>query len=52
MQLSSIQEYTIDIDCLYEGEDLNLTISRPEFGDLCGDYFNRCIQIMERALND
>ena len=50
--LSSSQEYIIDIDCLYEGEDLMLTISRPEFGDLCGDYFNRCIQIMERALND
>ncbi len=50
--LSSIQESTIDIDSLCEGEDLILKISRPEFEDLCRDYFNRCIQIVERALND
>ena len=50
--LSSSQESIIDIDNLCEGEDLSLTISRPEFQDLCRDYFNRCIQIVERALND
>ncbi len=50
--LSSSQESTIDIDCLCEGEDLSLKISRLEFEDLCSDYFNRCIQIVERALND
>ena len=50
--LSSSQESTIDIDCLCEGEDLSLKISRLEFEDLCRDYFNRCIQIVERALND
>ena len=50
--LSSSQESIIDIDNLCEGEDLCLTILRPEFQDLCRDYFNRCIQIVERALND
>ena len=52
MYLSSNHEYLIDIDALDEGEDFSITIKRPEFEDLCKDYFNKCIKIVERALND
>ena len=52
MYLSSNHEYLIDIDALAEGEDFSITIKRPEFEDLCKDYFNKCIKIVERALND
>ncbi len=52
VNLSSMQETTIDIDSLAEGVDFNLTITRPEFEDLCKEDFNRCIPIVERALKE
>ena len=52
INLSSMEETTIDIDSLAEGEDFNLTITRPEFENFCKEDFNRCIPIVERALKE
>ncbi len=52
INLSSMQETTMDIDALAEGEDFNITITRPEFEDLCKEDFNKCIPIVEQALKD
>ena len=52
INLSSMQETTMDIDALAEGEDFNITITRPEFEELCKEDFNKCIQIVENALKD
>ena len=52
INLSSMQETTIDVDALAEGEDFNITITRPEFEDLCKEDFNKCIPIVEQALKD
>ena len=47
-----MQETQIDVDALAEGEDFNITITRPEFEDLCKEDFNKCIPIVEKALKD
>ncbi len=52
INLSSTQETTIDIDNLADGEDFNLTISRPEFEDMCKDLFEKCIPHVEEAMKD
>ena len=51
-ELSFSAEATIDIDALADGEDLNLTISRSEFEDLCQDIFDKCIPPIDRAIED
>ena len=50
--LSSSQQTAIDLDALAEGEDLNVTITRPQFEDLCRDLFEKCIPPMTDALTD
>ena len=50
--LSSSQQTAIDLDALAEGEDLNVTITRPQFEDLCRDLFEKCIPPMDEALKD
>ena len=52
INLSASQEASIDADGLAEGEDFNITITRPEFEDLCKEDFNKCIPIVEQALKD
>ena len=52
INLSSMQETAIDVDALAEGEDFNITITRPEFEDLCKEDFNKCIPIVEKAIED
>ena len=52
LSLSSSDETSIDIDCLANGEDLNLTITRPEFENICKKYFDECFVIIEEALKD
>ena len=52
INLSASQETTIDIDALAEGEDFSVTITRPEFEDLCKEDFNKCIPIVEKAIED
>ena len=50
--LSSSSETCIDIDSLSEGEDLNVTVSRPEFEDMCEEYFKKFISVIEEALKN
>ena len=51
-QLVFLEEWNIEIDALAEGEDLNITITRPEFGDMCKDLFNKSISLIEKVLED
>ena len=44
--LSSASETTIDLDALAEGEDFNITISRPEFEDMCKTHFDKLIPVV------
>ena len=52
INLSSMQETQIDVDALAEGEDFNITITRPEFEDLCKERFNKTLEIVDQALKD
>ena len=52
INLSSMEETTIDIDSLAEGVDFNITITRPEFENFCQVDFDRCIPIVEKALKE
>ena len=50
--LSSNLQANIDIDSLMEGKDLNMNISRSKFENLCKDLFDKCIEIVEKVLNE
>jgi heat shock 70kDa protein 1/2/6/8 len=50
--LSSAATANIEIDALYEGIDCNVTISRAKFEDLCGDYFRKSMEPVEKVLQD
>ena len=50
--LSSASETTIDLDALAEGEDFNITISRPEFEDMCKTHFDKLIPVVVQTLED
>ena len=50
--LSSNLQANVDIDSLMEGKDLNINISRSKFEYLCKDLFNKCIEIVEKVLNE
>jgi L1 cell adhesion molecule like protein len=45
--MSSNVETLIDIDSLYEGIDLNISISRAKVEELNVDLFEKCMQIMK-----
>ena len=51
-ELSSAQQTHMDIDALSDGEDFQITITRPEFENLCMEGFNKCIPPIEEALKD
>ena len=50
--LSGSTQTIIDIDSLIEGEDLNIVITRNKFEELCMDLFKKCIDPIERVLQD
>ena len=50
--LSASTQATVDIDALMDGEDLNVTITRSKFEDLCMDLFKKCIPPLENVLRD
>ena len=50
--LSSATRASVEIDSLFEGEDLNSSITRARFEDLCGDYFRSCLKPVEKVLKD
>lgn len=50
--LSAATQTTIDIDSIMDGRDLNMTITRAKFEELCMDLFKKCIPPVENALKD
>lgn len=50
--LSSSTQTTIEVDSLYEGLDLNVTITRAKFEALCDSLFQKCIQPVDQVLRD
>jgi heat shock protein 1/8 len=50
--LSASTQATIDIDALMDGRDLNVTITRAKFEELCMDLFKKCIPPLDNVLKD
>ena len=50
--LSAATQTTIDIDSIMDGKDLNMTITRAKFEELCMDLFKKCMPPVENALKD
>ncbi|XP_021977544.1 heat shock cognate 70 kDa protein [Helianthus annuus] len=50
--LSSTAETSIDIDCLYDGTDFSMKITRAKFEDLNAGFFKKCIEHVENCLKD
>lgn len=50
--LSSAAQATVDIDALMDGKDLNITITRAKFEELCMDLFKKCIAPVDNVLKD
>lgn len=50
--LSSSTQAHIEIDSLFDGIDFNATITRARFEDLCMDQFRKCMDPVEKVLND
>lgn len=50
--LSSATQATVDIDAIMDGKDLNMTITRAKFEELCMDLFKKCLTPLENVLKD
>ncbi|OQR88359.1 heat shock 70 kDa protein, partial [Thraustotheca clavata] len=50
--LSTATQAYIEIDSLFDGIDFNTTITRARFEDLCGDYFRKTLEPVEKVLRD
>lgn len=50
--LSTSTVTKVSIDSFYEGEDLNISLTRSKFEEICENDFNKCIGPVERALKD
>ncbi|CAL2242753.1 unnamed protein product [Prunus armeniaca] len=50
--LSFMSETDIDIDCLNQGIDFCLTLTRAKFEQLNMDFFEKCMQPVEKCLKD
>lgn len=50
--LTSVTTTTIEIDSLMEGIDMNMTLSRARYEELCGDIFRRAILPVEKVIRD
>ncbi len=50
--LSSATQAHIEIESLFEGVDLNSTITRAKFEDMNIDYFRKCMDPVEKVLRD
>ena len=42
----------IEVDCLFEGIDFSLTLSRARFEELCGEIFRKTMEPVNTALKD
>ncbi|KAI3762274.1 hypothetical protein L1987_52699 [Smallanthus sonchifolius] len=50
--LSSTSETSIDIDCLYDGIDFSMKVTRAKFEELNAGLFRKCIEHVENCLRD
>jgi len=50
--LSGATTTTISVDALHDGIDLELTLTRARFDDLCGDIFRRTMEPVHTVLKD
>ena len=50
-ELSEKYEAKLEIELLAEGKDLNLTITRANFGNMCKDKFEECFKPIKKLLN-
>ncbi|KAJ0878678.1 putative Heat shock protein 70 family [Helianthus annuus] len=50
--LSSSIFAPVEIDCLYEGIDFSIKVSRAKFEELNASYFEKCIKLVEKCLFD
>jgi len=50
--LSTATATNIDVDSLFEGQDMNVTITRAKFESLCDSLFQKCITPVEQVLRD
>ena len=50
--LSSVVETLIDIDSLYEGLDFHIKITRAKFEELNAYFFDKCMRIVIKCLED
>ncbi|KAJ0760299.1 putative Heat shock protein 70 family [Helianthus annuus] len=48
--LSSTAETSIDIDCLCDGIDFSMKVTRVKFEDLNARFFTKCIEHVENCL--
>ena len=50
--LSSATSATLEIDSLADGQDFYCQITRAKFEQLCDDLFRKCIEPIDRVIND
>jgi heat shock protein 1/8 len=50
--LSTSISTTINIDSLADGVDMNITLTKTKFEELCGDLFVKCMKPVENVLRD
>jgi heat shock protein 1/8 len=50
--LSSATQASIEIDSLFEGIDLNTSLTRARFEELCADFFRGTLEPVEKVLRD
>ena len=50
--LSSVTNATLELDSLYEGIDFNSSLTRARFENMCGSYFNNCLETVNKVLVD
>lgn len=50
--LSSSTQATIEIDSLFDGIDYNVSITRAKFEDICGHWFRKTLESVDRVLSD
>ncbi|CAI9259505.1 unnamed protein product [Lactuca saligna] len=50
--LSSTTLASIEVDCLYKGIDFSTKISRAKFEELNSGFFEKCVDIVVKCLND
>ncbi|KAL6145932.1 hypothetical protein ACLB2K_056615 [Fragaria x ananassa] len=51
-RLSFTSSVDVEIDCLEQGIDLYMTISRAKFEQLNMDFFNKCVEPVEKCIRD